>query len=46
MFDVKTYDKDGRETETIRNLTWVQMTTIQSVLSRAGIKFITRQISD
>ncbi len=33
MFDIKLYDETG-ERETIRGLTWVQMTTVQSVIAR------------
>ena len=45
MFDVKTY-KDGKETETVRGLSWSQMTAIQSVLARNGIKFFTKQYDE
>lgn len=33
MFDIKLYDELG-EREPIRGLTWVQMTTVQSVIAR------------
>ena len=50
MFDIKVYDENG-ERETIRDLSWVQMTTIQQVLSRLHFllgkgKHFTKQISD
>jgi hypothetical protein len=45
MFDVKTYKTDGSEGATVRGLTWVQMTSLQSVLAQHGVKYFTKQVS-
>lgn len=37
-YDIKIYDSDGRENETIRNLDWVQVRSLELVFERLKIR--------